>query len=122
MPGGPDSFLEVALEYRNQGIETTFDFLYDEWRRRYVPPHLDPHSDHFVVPTRPKPVYRPYYPKGCEPAITGRACLFGFITFALLLSQCFQWWDGNGPSLRANLCFYALVCVTFHALFESISI
>ena len=45
--------------------------------------------------------------------------MFGFITFVLLLSQCFQWWDGNGPSLRANLCFYALVYATFDDLCES---
>ena len=61
MPGGPDTFIELALEYRNKGIPANFSFLYDEWKRRYVPPHLDPRSDQFVVPPRPKPVYRSIY-------------------------------------------------------------
>ena len=58
--------------------------LYDEWRRRYAPPHLDPHSDQFVVPNRPKPVYRSVYPNGREPSLDGKTILFGLIAFFLL--------------------------------------
>ena len=121
MPGGPDSFLEVALEYRNRGIETTFDFLYDEWKRRYVPPHLDPHSSQLVVSPSPKPVYQAKYSE--ESPRTGRAFLFGFVTFVLLTNQFFRWWDGErGLPLRAYLCFFALVYGSLYALCEITSI
>ena len=118
MPGVPDTFIELALEYRNQGIPTNFSFLYDEWKRRYVPPHLDPRSDQFVVPRRPHTVYRSDYPED-YPGI-GRIFLFGFVTFVLLACQCFRWWDGarDCTSLRANLFFIALVYVTLYALCE----
>ena len=81
-----DSFLEIALEYRKLGIETTVDFLYDEWKRRYVPPQLDPptsrlaplYSTLLAGSPSPKPAYRDRYSED-SPRI-GRTFLFGFVT------------------------------------------
>ena len=120
MPDGRDWILELALEYETKGLFTHSSFLYDEYHRRYVPPHLDPRSDLYVVPPRPKP--KPEY-VFFDP-ISGRIFVFGLVTLVLLTCQCERWCAGDrdGPSLRQNLYFLALVYGSLFALSESTSI
>ena len=120
MPDGRDWILELALEYETKGLFTHSSFLYDEYHRRYVPPHLDPRSDRFVVPPRPrsKPEYVFFDP------ISGRVFVFGLVTLVLLTCQCERWWAGDRDerTLRQNLYFLAVVYGTLFAFCESTSI